>query len=52
VIDQDLYRPAEIYELRGDFRKAREKFGWRPEVTFKELIQRMVDADLEGLKQT
>ena len=52
VIDQDLYRPAEIYELRGDFRKAREKFGWSPKVTFTELIQRMVDADLEALKQT
>jgi GDPmannose 4,6-dehydratase len=51
VVDQDLYRPAEIYELRGDFSKAREKFGWRPKVTFKELIQVMVDADLEGLKQ-
>jgi GDPmannose 4,6-dehydratase len=51
VIDQDLYRPAEIYELRGDFSKAREKFGWRPKVTFKELIQRMVDADLEALQQ-
>jgi GDPmannose 4,6-dehydratase len=52
VIDQDLYRPAEIYELRGDFRKAREKFGWRPKVTFTELIQRMMDADLEASKQT
>jgi GDPmannose 4,6-dehydratase len=52
VIDQDLYRPAEIFELKGDFRKAREKFGWRPKVTFTELIRRMVDADLEALKQT
>ena len=52
VIDPDLYRPAEIYELKGDFSKAREKFGWRPKVTFTELIQRMVDADLKALKET
>jgi len=51
VIDQNLYRPAEIYELRGDFSKAGEKFGWRPKVTFKELVRMMVDADLEALEQ-
>jgi GDPmannose 4,6-dehydratase len=50
VIDQDLYRPAEIYELRGDSGKARKRFGWESEVPFKELVRRMVDADLEALK--
>jgi GDPmannose 4,6-dehydratase len=51
VIDQSLYRPAEIYELRGDFSKAGEKLGWRPKVTFKELVRMMVDADLEALEE-
>ena len=50
VIDRGLYRPAEIYELRGDPGKARKRFGWEPEVTFKDLIQRMVDADLKALQ--
>ena len=51
TIDENLYRPAEIYELRGKFDKAREKLGWNPPVSFKELIERMVDADLFALKQ-
>jgi len=50
VIDQDLHRPGEIYELRGDFSKAGNKFGWAPKVTFKELIQMMVDSDLKELQ--
>jgi GDPmannose 4,6-dehydratase len=49
IVDKTLYRPAEIYELRGDFSKARMKLGWEPSVTFKELIEMMVDADMEAL---
>jgi len=51
IVDEILYRPAEIYELRGDFSKAKEKLGWKPAVSFKELIQMMMDSDLEALKQ-
>jgi GDPmannose 4,6-dehydratase len=51
IVDEILYRPAEIYELRGDFSKAKEKLGWKPTVSFKELIQMMMDSDLEALKQ-
>jgi GDPmannose 4,6-dehydratase len=50
AVDESLYRPAEIYELRGDFSKARRKLGWEPTVSFKELIRTMVGADLEALK--
>jgi len=50
VVDEKLYRPAEIYELRGDFSKARKKLGWRPTVSFEKLIKMMVDADMERLK--
>jgi GDPmannose 4,6-dehydratase len=49
IVDENLYRPAEIYELRGDFNKARIKLGWAPTVSFKELIQMMVDVDLNAL---
>ena len=50
IIDDLFYRPAEIYELRGDFSKAKKKLGWQPTVSFKELIQMMMDADLKALK--
>ena len=46
IVDPTLTRPAEVDFLVGDASKARRELGWRPEVTFKELIERMVDADL------
>jgi len=50
-LDQSLMRPAEVDLLCGDSSKAREKLGWKPEVGFKELIEMMVDADLERIRQ-
>jgi GDPmannose 4,6-dehydratase len=47
VADPALTRPAEVDSLVGDAAKAHRNLGWRPEVTFKELIERMVDADLD-----
>lgn len=47
VIDKSFYRPAEINLLRGDYKKARNKLGWRPTVKFKELVKMMVDADIK-----
>lgn len=52
VVDNKLYRPAEVYELRGNYSKAKRKFGWEPEVKFEELIKMMVDADLKRIKET
>lgn len=49
VIDKELYRPSEIFDLRGDYRKAKKKFGWQPKVKFSELVKMMVDADLNNL---
>ena len=46
-IDPRYYRPAEIDVLIGDASKAREKLGWQPSVSFQELVELMVDADLE-----
>jgi len=46
-IDPRYFRPAEVDFLLGDPRKAREKLGWRPRVTFRELVIRMVEHDLE-----
>ena len=50
-IDEKLYRPAEIYELKGNAGKARNKLGWQPTVTFQRLIHMMVDAEMESLSQ-
>jgi GDPmannose 4,6-dehydratase len=49
-IDPRYYRPAEVDLLVGDSSKAREKLGWEPKVTFKELVRLMVDADIEALE--
>ncbi|MEH7178584.1 GDP-mannose 4,6-dehydratase [Neobacillus vireti] len=51
IIDRNLIRPAEVDLLLGDCTKAKEKLAWKTEVSFKELIQMMVDADLEKLKK-
>jgi len=47
VLDPALTRPAEVEFLVGDASKARKKLGWKPEVSFRGLIEMMVDADLE-----
>lgn len=51
IIDPQLYRPAEVFELRGDYSKAKRKLGWEPKVTFQELVKMMVEADLNRLKE-
>jgi len=49
VTDPLFYRPAEVDLLVSDPRKAHRVLGWKPTVSFEELIQMMVDADLELL---
>jgi len=49
VVDQKFYRPAEVDLLIGDASKAHAKLGWEPTVTFKKLIEMMVEADLATL---
>ena len=45
--DPKFLRPAEVDHLVGDASKARQELGWEPRVSFKELAEMMVDADLE-----
>lgn len=49
-VKKKFYRPAEVHELLGDASKARKILGWKPEVSFKELIRLMIEYDLEDLK--
>jgi GDPmannose 4,6-dehydratase len=51
VTDPAFLRPAEVDHLVGDASKARSALGWQPKVSFRELVEMMVDADLEHLSQ-
>jgi len=44
--DERYLRPSEVDLLQGDASKARRVLGWKPSVTFKELVRIMVEADL------
>jgi GDPmannose 4,6-dehydratase len=43
-------RPADVDLLIGDASKARQRLGWEPTVTFEQMIEKMVQADLAALK--
>ena len=47
--DPEFLRPAEVDQLVGNAAKAREKLGWVPRVSFTDLVEMMVDADLQRL---
>lgn len=49
--DKDLIRPAEVDLLVGDASKAYRILGWEPKVSFYELVQIMVDADMARLRK-
>ena len=51
VQDERFYRPAAVDLLISDPSKARAVLGWEPSVTFKDLVCRMVEADLERVGQ-
>ena len=49
-VDPAFIRPAEVDLLIGDPSKAHRAFGWKPEVSFRQLVEMMVDADIERLR--
>ncbi|CAN5561833.1 GDP-mannose 4,6-dehydratase [soil metagenome] len=51
VVDESLFRPAEVDQLLGDASRAEADLGWKPEVTFADLVNMMVDADVERHRQ-
>jgi GDPmannose 4,6-dehydratase len=51
-IDPRYYRPTEVDFLQADASKARRLLGWSPQVTFRELVRIMVDADMEAVGLT
>ena len=48
-IDQRYFRPTETKVVVADPSKAREKLGWKPKITFKELVRIMIDADMNAI---
>jgi GDPmannose 4,6-dehydratase len=48
--DPRFMRPAEVDQLIGDYAKAERELGWRPETTFVDLVELMVDADIALLE--
>ena len=47
VINEKFYRPAEVDLLLGDSTPIREELGWKPKVSFDNLVEKMVKWDIE-----
>ena len=50
-IDKAYFRPAEVETLLGSPEKAKEKLGWRPEITVQEMCKEMVKNDLQEARK-
>ena len=50
-IDRRYLRPAEVDILQGDYSKAKKNLGWKPKITFKELVKIMAEADFKKEKE-
>jgi GDPmannose 4,6-dehydratase len=51
AVDPRYFRPTEVETLLGDASKAREKLGWTPKITFKELVAEMVREDFKSAER-
>jgi len=51
AVDPSYFRPTEVDLLIGDATKAKEKLGWQPKYSLKELVKEMVASDLEFFKK-
>ena len=50
-VDPRYFRPTEVDALLGDASKAKEKLGWEPKTSFKEMVVEMVKEDLKEAKR-
>jgi GDPmannose 4,6-dehydratase len=48
--DPAFMRPADVDHIVGDSTKARQQLGWKPKVSFVELVQMMVDSDINDVR--
>ena len=49
VVDKNLFRPAEVNTLLGNYSKARKILKWKPKITFKNLVKDMVESDIQSI---
>lgn len=52
ALSENYLRPTEVEVLVGDATKAKEKLGWIPQTSFKELVRIMIDADMQRERAT
>lgn len=50
-VNKEFFRPAEVEILLGDPSKAEKELGWKREISFDELVERMVKNDMELVKK-
>jgi GDPmannose 4,6-dehydratase len=50
-VDPRYFRPTEVETLLGDPTKAREKLGWTPKTSFRELVREMVQEDYKSARR-
>ena len=50
-IDKRYFRPTEVDTLLGDANYAKEKLGWTPKISLKDLITEMIKYDLNEAKK-
>ncbi len=51
-VDPQYFRPTEVETLLGDPTKAKEKLGWTPKISFKEMVYEMMESDLSIVKKS
>jgi GDPmannose 4,6-dehydratase len=51
AVDPRYFRPAEVDTLLGDATRAHERLGWKPRISFEELVREMVEVDLADAKR-
>ena len=51
-ISKIYFRPTEVYELRGDPRKAKKVLKWKPKTDFKVMVKKMVNFDIDNYGKT
>jgi GDPmannose 4,6-dehydratase len=50
AVDKQYFRPTEVETLLGDPSKAKEKLGWEPKITLKEMVCEMMESDISKIK--
>lgn len=51
AVDTRYFRPTEVETLLGDATKAKQKLGWTPQISFKELVSEMMREDLKAAER-